>query len=263
MSLRGYGAGAGLISIVSPELVSPELQETGSLPVMARRRILGLLVALGSAMMLRGCGFFRGNSYRFKMTVEVETPHGLKTGSSVYDVRAYKTSDLLTGGSSSDSDLRGEALAVDLPDGKTLFALLKTVNTPGHDDLAYMSMRSLDPAFNYNRAESAQRIASGDGIQSPAEVAPSDYPMLVTFNDTNDPASVARIDPRNLAASLGAGVRLKSIMVEVTDDDVTISTRMRLDALGVREGQGLDRTLGVTANPTLAQQLSYADFARR
>ena len=229
---------------------------------MARRGILGILAALGAATMLRGCGFLGYSSYRFKMTVEVETPNGLKTGSSVYDVRAFRTSDLLTGGGSSDSELRGEALAVELPDGKTLFALLKTVNTPGHDDLAYMSMRSLDPAFNYNRAESAKRIRSGDGIQSPAEVAPADYPMLVTFAGNNDPTSVARVDPRNLASSLGAGVRLKSIMVEVTDDDVTISTRMRLNVLGIRKGQGLDRTLGVTANPTLAQQLSYDDFAR-
>ena len=230
--------------------------------MMARRGIIRFLTALGSATMLRGCGFLGYSSYRFKMTVEVETPHGLKTGSSVYDVRAFRTSDLLTGGGSSDSELRGEALAVELPNGKTLFALLKTVNTPGHDDLAYMSMRSLDPAFNYNRAESAKRIRSGNGIQSPAEVAPSDYPMLVTFAGNNDPTSVARVDPRNLASSLGAGARLKSIMVEVTDDDVTISTRMRLDVLGIRKGQGLDRTLGVTANPTLAQQLSYDDFAR-
>ena len=203
---------------------------------MARRGIIRLLTALGAATMLRGCGFLGYSSYRFKMTVEVETPNGLKTGSSVYDVRAYKTSDLLTGGSSSDSDLRGEALAVDLPDGKTLFALLKTVNTPGHDDLAYMSMRSLDPAFNYNRAESAQRIASGDGIQSPAEVAPSDYPMLVTFADTNDPTSVARVDPGNFAASLGAGVRLKQILVEIAVEPVTVGIEKKLGWLLTHKG---------------------------
>ena len=90
--------------------------------MMARRGIIRFLTALGSATMLRGCGFLGYSSYRFKMTVEVETPHGLKTGSSVYEVQAYKTTDLATGGGSSDSDLRGEALALDLPGGKTLFA---------------------------------------------------------------------------------------------------------------------------------------------
>ena len=203
---------------------------------MARRRILGLLAAFGSATMLRGCGFLGYSSYRFKMTVEVETPNGLKTGSSVYDVRAFRTSDLLTGGGSSDSELRGEALAVELPDGKTLFALLKTVNTPGHDDLAYMSMRSLDPAFNYNRAESAKRIRSGNGIQSPAEVAPSDYPMLVTFKNMADPTSVEPVQSADLAANFGAGVRLKRIVVEISSGPITVGIEKRLGWLSSHRG---------------------------
>lgn len=204
--------------------------------MMARRGILGLLATLGSATMLRGCGFLGYSSYRFKMTVEVETPHGLKTGSSVYEVRAYKTRDLATGGGSSDSDLRGEALALDLPGGKTLFALLKTVNTSGHDDLAYMSMRSLDPAFNYNRAESAQRIASGDGLKSPAEVVPSDYPLLVTFRNVADPTSVEAVDSTKLAANFGAGVRLKRILVELAAGSVTVGIEKKLGWLLTHRG---------------------------
>ena len=230
--------------------------------MMARRGIIRFLTALGSATMLRGCGFLGYSSYRFKMTVEVETPHGLKTGSSVYEVQAYKTTDLATGGGSSDSDLRGEALALDLPGGKTLFALLKTVNSSGHDDLAYMSMKSLDPAFTYNRGESAKRIASGDGIKSPAEVAPSDYPMLVTFDDTNDPTSVAPLDPRNLAARFGAGFDVSSIFVAVTDEAVTTQLQKRLRWLGAYPEPRLDNDFKPTTTPTFAQRLRHGDFAR-
>jgi hypothetical protein len=208
--------------------------------MMARRGVLGLLAG-GAVALLSACNPFGGNGYRFKMTVEVETSEGLKTGSSVYEVLAFKTSELITGGTSSDSTLKGEAVAVDLPGGRTLFALLKTVNTSGHDDLAYMSMRTLDPAFNYNRVESANRISAGDGIKSPNDVPATDYPMLVTFTDIDDPKSVQRVDPANLAASFGPGIRLKRITVEVTDDDVTTGIEKRLAWLESHRGS-LDYT---------------------
>jgi len=56
----------------------------------------------------------------------------------------------------------------------------------------------------------------------------SAYPMLVTFGDLDDPASVERVDPDDLAAIFGEGVALKRITVQLTDDPVTTGTRMRL-----------------------------------
>ena len=223
--------------------------------MMARRGVLGMLVG-GAAALLSGCGLLGGNnSYRFKMTVEVETSEGLKTGSSVYEVLAFKTSELITGGTSSDSTLKGEAVAVDVPGGRTLFALLKTVNTSRHDDLAYMSMRTLDPAFNYNRVESTNRISAGDGIKSPNDVPATDYPMLVTFGDIDDPKSVQRVDPASLAASFGPGIRLKRITVEVTDDDVATGIEKRLRWLDHLEQYRTQRTNPFTS--TLPNEIGY------
>ncbi|RNJ61730.1 MAG: hypothetical protein EDM03_15295 [Porphyrobacter sp. IPPAS B-1204] len=196
--------------------------------MMARRGVLGMLSG-GAAALLSGCGLFGGNSYRFRMTVEVDTPQGLKTGSSVYAVTGFTTSDLMTGGTSSDTEFKGEAAMVDLGDGRVLFALLRMANGTSSDDhLAIMSMKAMDPAYANNKKDSAQRIAAGSAITSPAEVAPKDYPLLVTFGDMQDPTSVTRVDPANLAASFGPGVRLKRIMVEVTDDDVTMGIEERL-----------------------------------
>ncbi len=202
---------------------------------MARRGVLGMLVG-GAAALLSGCGALLGrDNYKFKMTVEVDTPEGLRSGSSVYFVRAWRTTELITGGSSSDTELRGEAVVVDLPGGKTLFALLKIEN-PRHQDLPTMSMKTLDPAFNFDRKVSAERIANKDGIISPAEVSPEYYPLLVTFSDLTDPTSVARVDPLNLAASFGPGVKLKRIMVAVTDEAVTTGIGMRLGWLEAHRG---------------------------
>lgn len=231
--------------------------------MMARRGLLGVLAG-GIAAALGGCQRFGSDkAYRFRMTVQVETPQGLSTGSSVYEVKALKTHDLVTGGKGSRTELRGEAVAVDMPDGKVLFALLRLANAVGgRDDLAYMSMRALDPAFDGNRLDSADRIASSEGVRSPSEVPPSDYPLLITFADTADPKSVRQVDPADPAVALDVEAKIKHVTVEKTDQDVSSGIEKRLGWLGVYPEPQLDNAFKPTSNPTLAQKLRHGDFYR-
>lgn len=46
-------------------------------------------------------------------------------------------------------------------------------------------------------------------------------PFLVTFADIEEPGSVEALDPHNLASSLGDGISLKRISIEITRDDPT------------------------------------------
>ena len=191
-----------------------------------RRKVLGLI---GGALVasLTGCGVLFPTTYRFRMTVEVDTPEGVKTGSSVYEVAAANTLEFLPEGAKRTWDVKGEAVAVDLPGGRTMFALLRT-NNLYRRDVAKMSMAALDPAFSYDIVESAGRIRRGERIRSPARVPFDDYPRFVTFADPQNSMSVALVDPTNLAATFGPGVRLKAITVAITDDPVTTGVKKRL-----------------------------------
>ncbi|MDP3550575.1 MAG: hypothetical protein Q8R81_09275, partial [Novosphingobium sp.] len=80
--------------------------------------LLGLCMALS----LAGCG--NKETMRYKMTVEVETPEGLKTGFAVRELEFRDRSGFPLGESRPQIKLRGEAVAVDLGGGRTLFALL-------------------------------------------------------------------------------------------------------------------------------------------
>ena len=52
---------------------------------LSRRRALGLALTL-AAVTLSGCNpFGRTYTYRYRITVEVDTPQGLRTGSSVWE----------------------------------------------------------------------------------------------------------------------------------------------------------------------------------
>ena len=95
-----------------------------------RRAVFGLLVA---PLFLSGCAELFPSKYRFRMTVEVETPEGLRRGSSVYQIWANDTTSILPDEAKRDWGSKGEAVAVDLPGGKTLFALMKTANSMRED----------------------------------------------------------------------------------------------------------------------------------
>lgn len=192
---------------------------------------------IGAALVLAAAGYllwqmrYPTYTYRFRMTVEVDTPEGLKAGSSVYQVSAADGPRTLPEASIRWRKVRGEAVAVDLPEGRTLFALLKTRNQSGDDNLAYLSMKTLDPAYRNDWTESARRITERQGIISPAEVVSADYPMLVTFTDIADPTSVALVDPADLAATFGERVSLRRVVVELTDDPATTGIEKRLNWL--------------------------------
>lgn len=199
------------------------------------------IVLVGLAMLVLlfhvGCSEESKERYHFRMTVEVETPQGLRTGSSVYEVSAWRP--VIRDAIDRAWSVRGEAVAVDLPGGKTLFALLKT--NAMHNDMAGLSMTALDPAFNNDIIESATRIAARRGIRSPAEVPRSDYPMLVTFRDPKDPKSVERVTSDDLSATFGVGVKLKRITVRVANDAVTTGIEKRLAWLETHIGSLVKR----------------------
>lgn len=192
--------------------------------------ILWLAVLLA----LSGCGLIYGDTstYRFRMTVEVVTPEGLKTGSSVYEVSAGNVKKILPDAQSRSVSVRGEAVAVDVAPGQTLFALLRT--NAHFESMVGLSMETLDPHFTdrYDVVATAARLAERDETGPPAVVDPENYPMLVTFTDIADPTSVAKVDPADLAASFGEGVKLRRITAELTDDPVTTGIEKRLGWLG-------------------------------
>lgn len=215
---------------------------------MTTRRSFTSAILLGSAAILAlgGCG--RDNEpvgraaeeLRYRLTVEVDTPAGLKSGSSVIEVRAVKNPDWLTPeGRGYRYSFKGEAVAVDLPGGRVLFALVKSDS--GASDASEYPWFAFDERLKDTRDPLAQmqRMRGWRGqaaamtkkkdtdAADPAKSAP-ELPMLVTFGDIKDPASVKRVDPEALDAAFGARVKLKAITVEITDDAVTTGIGKRL-----------------------------------
>ncbi|MDO8353944.1 MAG: hypothetical protein Q7T14_10820 [Aestuariivirga sp.] len=176
-------------------------------------RILVAVFLVLSSLSLSGCGTYEWHQ---KLTVEVETPDGVKAGSAVTEVSWWENR-VFKDGAALQSEIKGEAAVVDLGNGRYLFVLLSHANDSGY-------MAGLAPRVVVDRdglAWSLEAITRAKGLSGRLEVPSKHFPMLVTFTDINDPKSVKEVDPANLGATFGAGYALKSITLEVTNEAVT------------------------------------------
>jgi len=174
-------------------------------------------VICAAALALAGCG--STDKMHYKMTVEVETPEGLRTGSAVREITVRRPASVpMLGEDKGSVRVDGDAVAVDLPKGQTLFALLNSGD--GDPDYAGRNTWFLFREIGEPAPEGKIELwPSQPETRSPRIRDP--LPMLVTFRDANDPKTVEKVDPSNLGAHFGSQVRLKRITIEHSSDPIT------------------------------------------
>jgi hypothetical protein len=144
--------------------------------------------------------------HKYRLTVEVETPQGIKSASGVVAVtpdRGYSNRGR--------SRTSGDAVFVDLGGGKNILALLAHLDKAlDLDAINYVALRAYGEAGG--KRVSFNEMSRMTGV---VPVTGALIPVLVTFADPADPASMRTVAPDDLAASLGSGFRLQGITAEV------------------------------------------------
>lgn len=205
------------------------------------------------------------NTLRYKMVVEIETPQGVVSGAAVRELRFDRGSSWFPFGESRGRiKLRGEAVAVDLPDGRVLFALLKGAD--GDVDYAGQGIATTFRVMDRDVGPKGGPHELWPNVPVIRKPITDPLPMLVTFGDMQDPKSVTRVDPDNLAESFGPGVRLKRIVIERTGDDVTTGIERLLGWLPEQNG-ALQKIPFAERPPIgtplpLAANITEGDFAK-
>ena len=191
-------------------------------------KLLGWIVGLVVAAIIAQLLFLRFGTpvyeWHQKMTIAIETPDGPVSSSSDSAVR-WKEHAIKAQGMGWSLKVTGEAVVVDLGPSASrpryLFALMKGAGTTEYmGSVAAASLsgrkgRVIDEAL-FAQIENRQGAAA-----KPIAVPSIQYPLLVTFGDIEDPASVKQVNPDNLAAHFGPGYALASITLAITDEPVT------------------------------------------
>lgn len=205
----------------------------------------GCLAGLGiiGGLVILGIGVIWFNFYtihvRYRLTVEVKDGDQIKTGSSVIDVSygIQPDSAIYLGGPDTHPTPVGYAPTVDLGEKGLLFLTFASAErSPDQirefnrhvfcplDDIGCLPFAAYDkPGANIGLAYSRQKAALDDVLrQSGARDVPFvALPELVRFRNINDPHSLVPVSPYDLSATLGPGVELKRVILELTNDPVT------------------------------------------
>ena len=165
--------------------------------------VLGLLAVLVIGDQIR----INRPGHKYRLTVEVTTPDGIRAGSGILAVvpdRNYNRGGRTT--------TRGEAVFVDLGQGKNLVALLTQRQGAklDLDDINYVALRAYGAARG-NRV-SFNDISRQTGI---VPVQGDLIPVLLSFGDAADPASARLVASDNTGAVLGDGYAIGGLTAEV------------------------------------------------
>jgi hypothetical protein len=137
-------------------------------------------------------------------------------------------------------------VAVDLPGGQTLFVLLRSAASADWAAYLHENVKLGVPVANaeefYRRIAADRQVWPVNRRRKTAIEDSDNYPWFVRFRDAADPRSVEPVDPDNLAKSFGAGYRLKSLTVQMSDAPVTTGIEQRLGWWDAYRNRHLDGT---------------------
>ena len=143
--------------------------------------------------------------HKYRLTVEVETPEGIKSASGVLAVqpdRGYSRSG--------HTRTMGDAVLLDLGGGNNLIALLAHVDkTVELDGMNFLALRA------YNAAGRKVSFNDMSRMNGPVPVQGALIPVLVTFTVSGNPATARAVPPDGVEAALGKGFHLHGISAEV------------------------------------------------
>jgi hypothetical protein len=164
---------------------------------------LGLLAVLVIGDQIR----INRPNHKYRLTVEVMTPDGIRTGSGILAVvpdRGYSRRGRTT--------MLGEAVFVDLGQGKNLVVLLAHQQDAklDFDDINYVALRAYGAARGAR--VSFNEMSRQTGI---VQVEGDLVPVLVSFGDRNDPATARRVASDRVDAVLGEGYKVQALTAEV------------------------------------------------
>lgn len=212
--------------------------------------LLAFLSLIGTACAASG----NAETVRYKVTVTVETPEGIKTGSAVREAVTYSERSILPEqGGRFYNIAEGEAVVVDLGQRGRVFALMGGQGEA--EDIFKMF---------FKKEENAKIILASDK-----------YPRFTMFKDLNSPITVEEVCEKSACEKIQKvfhhshetidfdqlGIKIKEVSLEITQSPVTWEIDRQLPWLKEIKGRYLNgKSSG--GGPALSSLLDSGYFQR-
>ena len=143
-------------------------------------------------------------AHKYRLSVEVDTPSGLKSASGVMAVhpdRSYSRGGV--------TRTKGDAVFINVGGGQTLIVLLAHLDPSVElDGMNYLALRAYMAAGRKVSFKDVSRMTDA------VPVTGALIPIFTAFSDINDPATMRAVKPDDLESAFGKGFVLRSVSVE-------------------------------------------------
>lgn len=187
-------------------------------------------------------GMGEPHCWRYRITVEINTPEGIKDGSAVREACLTAFEGYNPSVADFKEKVTGEAVAVDLGERGVVFAIMDQDGSIFDIENAFDGPK----LFSKEGAEYYSQLETGAVGELKSEIF-SGYPTLITFKDINDPKTltvlqdwsfrappypVTYFETENNMSLLGDGVTVNRIFLEITDAPITERIEPLLEKFG-------------------------------
>ena len=169
--------------------------------------------------------FYPTYSYRYRLTINIETDGKLHSGSSVIEVIWY--AHLLPELVSFSPELRGEAAIVDLGPRGVVVATLIAEDWGWHNTNAGWGALWLVPrAFGVR--DSNEGLPDLVRLGGKRELAFDNLPRFLWFSNPQDPTTAKVLFVNDIPSAFGPSAHFAGASVEITSDPIVIEIRQKL-----------------------------------
>ena len=174
-----------------------------------------IAVGLVGLYLLLAYGVQSTSTYRYRLQVELDTPQGRKTASSVIEVLVRKVEWGTPESKGTKIEIvAGEALYFDMGGGRNLVAAM-TSGADGQENYDFTRIAELSVQAATGKYPDLAKMGEQRGTLTVPETA---WPTLVRFANVSDAFSCRVVAPADLAQEFGTGTRLRAVTVTFTDD---------------------------------------------
>lgn len=190
--------------------------------------------------------------YRYKMTVQISTPDGIREGSSVLEKRAQRRASFPGpehGGVF--GYVVGEAIRIDLGGGRAAYALLAEGNSTAGDDIVQNAIirQKILGNIRYNKIEYPTLSSKISSANYKISLEKEFYPLTVLFLDEKNPYTMENIKNNKYE------YKLTNVIIESTKEKITHKIENNIPWINHPEKFRKDKNNPFTS--TLPRELSF------
>jgi hypothetical protein len=175
------------------------------------RAALSILIALIVVWLVYRQFFAIIDDFNYRLTANFEENGRTVTGSGVVRVISRPQIICIIDVPCVEYSHRGEAFPVRFSNNRIVFVMLAVAEAKANSGRWPISAI-------YDKKPSVRKMSE---LPHTPLLVPAEYtPTILYFSDLSDPTSAQIVDPQNAFATAGAGIRLTSMTIQITDDPV-------------------------------------------